>query len=192
MCKRTRFDRSSSSRRACFSSNASFLVAIHIENDQVSIEQLGANSSFVNQKPLQRHVRQSVHDGDQLHLLENEYSYTVRIRQSEKNEFSSSHRTTLKRQNTDECERSAKKPAIAADEEDESEENRSAWIARQLAALQANANQSSSSISCSLPTTTTSNPIEKSDPTTEDRWETPADGLEVFTSKGVINSDKVR
>ena len=63
-------------------SNASFLVAIHIENDQVSIEQLGANSSFVNQKPLQRHVRQSVHDGDQLHLLENDRATLNMIRRS--------------------------------------------------------------------------------------------------------------
>lgn len=40
--------------------------------------------------------------------------------------------------------------------------------------------------------TTTSNPIKKSDPISEDVWEIPCDGLEVFTSKGVISSEKVK
>jgi hypothetical protein len=39
---------------------------------------------------------------------------------------------------------------------------------------------------------TTCDVIQKSDPTSEDRWEIPCDGLEVFTSKGVISSDTVR
>lgn len=119
-----------------FTWNSSFLVSIDIENDQVYIEQLAANSSYLNQIPLKRHVRQILNDGDKLHLLENELGYTIRIRR----ENDSTKRSTLKRQNTDEEERSVKKQAVESDEDEE--ENRSTWIQQQLAALQANANQS--------------------------------------------------
>jgi hypothetical protein len=44
--------------------------------------------------------------------------------------------------------------------------------------------------SFSLPNTT-SNPIKKSEPTSNDLWEIPCEGLEVFTSKGVISNEKV-
>jgi hypothetical protein len=104
--------------------------------------------------------------------------------------MSSSNKSTLKRQNTDDVERSAKKQKSVSDqieseeEDDAKEENRAAWIQQQLDALQGNANQITSS--------TNSDPVRKSDPTSEDLWAKPCDGLEVFTSKGVISSDKVR
>ena len=121
-----------------FNFNSSFLVSIQIENEQVYIEQLGANSSYINQIPLERHVRQALKDEDKLHLLEKEFGYTIRIRQ-DMVDSSSPKRSTLKRQNTDESERSSKKQAVGTEEEDE---NRSEWIQQQLMALQANANQS--------------------------------------------------
>ncbi|CAF1007355.1 unnamed protein product [Adineta steineri] len=174
-------------------------VAIRIENDQVYIEQLGSNDSFINEIPLTINTKQILNDGDKLHLLENEYSYTVRIEHSNLDK-SSSIVSTLKRQNTDDEQISYKKQKsslnkINQEEEEEkdssdnqntgdpSEENRLNWIQQQLDALQANTTQS-------LPTTT-SNPIQKSDPTTTDLWEKPDKGLEVFTSKGVISSEKI-
>ncbi|CAF1560162.1 unnamed protein product [Adineta steineri] len=176
-------------------------VAIRIENDQVYIEQLGSNDSFINEIPLKINSKQILNDGDKLHLLENEYSYTVRIERSNLDK-SSSIVSTLKRQNTDDEQISYKKQKSSLnktdqDEEgekdsldnqninDASEENRLNWIQQQLDALQANTTQS-------LPTTTTtSTPIQKSDPTTTDLWEKPDKGLEVFTSKGVISSEKI-
>lgn len=120
-------------------------------------------------------------DGDQIHLLENEYGYTVRTTGSK---TVGEMKSTLKRRNTDE-EVIGKKQKIAIDNDDEKEdESRLTWIQQQLNALQSSAQQSSS-------TTTNSSPIKESHPASEDHWEKPADGLEVFTSKGVISREKV-
>jgi hypothetical protein len=70
-------------------------VSIHIENGQVYIEQLGTNASFINEIPINTNDKQILKDGDILHLLENEYGYTVRISNNQ------SVKPALKRQNTD-------------------------------------------------------------------------------------------
>src|SRR5579871_3705686 len=64
--------------------------SIHIENNQVYIKQLGTNTSFINKIAIKN--KQVLNDGDILHLLENDHSYTIRI------EFI---KPMLKRQNTD-------------------------------------------------------------------------------------------
>lgn len=143
----------------------------------MSIEQLGANTSFVNSLPLKINEKQLLHDGDRISLLENEFIYTVEINEEVK--------STLKRRNTDNDEEIVeKKQKIVAetnDEDEDEDEGRLAWIQQQLNALQSSTTTS----------TTTSSPIKEVHPTTEDHWETPADGLEVFTSKGVVSRDKV-
>lgn len=127
-------------------------MTIHIDHDQVSIEQLGSNSSFLNQIPLKINQKEPVKDGDLLHLLENEYGYTIRI---ERAEIASPIKATLKRQNTDDEKLSPKKQKTAvtpANEEEKAketsddsqtdepaEENRLAWIQEQLNALQEHA-----------------------------------------------------
>ncbi|CAF2410531.1 unnamed protein product [Rotaria sp. Silwood2] len=178
-------------------------VSLHIQNDQVYIKQLGTNTSFINHKPISTNDKQILNDGDILHLLENEHCYTVQIERSSIGDKSTKSfspvKSTLKRQNTEDDKTSFKKqknsmkkieqqqPEKDASDsqniDDSSEENRLSWIQQQLDALQANANQS-------LPNST-SNPVKKSNSTSEDLWEKPCDGLEVFTSKGVISSEKI-
>jgi hypothetical protein len=129
-----------------FSTNFYFIVSIHIENGQVYIEQLGANASFINEIPINTNDKQILKDGDILHLLENEYGYTVRISNNQLTEISV--KPALKRQNTDEDQILPKKQKIVMkkiepeEEEDASEDNRLTWIQQQLNALQSNANQS--------------------------------------------------
>ncbi|UJR21062.1 hypothetical protein I4U23_024162 [Adineta vaga] len=163
------------------------IVAVHIEDDQVYVEQLGINTSFVNQMPINTNKRQLVNDGDQLQLLENELSYTIRIDQC------STEKPTLKRQNTDDDDevqqalsKKPKTPTNTLDDEDSAEENRLVWVLQQLTSLQENANQSSTAT-----TTTSLNPVKVSEATSKDLWEIPCDGLEVFTSKGVMSSEKI-
>jgi len=149
-----------------------YLVSIQIDNDQVFIEQLGANTSFVNSAPLKINEKQMLNDGDAISLLDNEFIYVVEIK------------STLKRRNTDSDDGEEivekKQKTVTQDDDDEEEEEdeeRLAWVREQLNALQS-----------SSTTTTISKEVN---PTTEDRWETPDDGLEVFTSKGVTSRDKV-
>jgi hypothetical protein len=55
----------------------------------------------------------------------------------------SSNKSTLKRQNTDDLQRSSKRQKSEEDEEDDTTEgNRATWIQQQLDALQVKANQS--------------------------------------------------
>jgi hypothetical protein len=126
-----------------FLTNFYFIVSIHIENGQVYIEQLGTNASFINEIPINTNDKQILKDGDILHLLENEYGYTVRISNNQ------SVKPALKRQNTDDDQILPKKQKMVMneiepeeEEEDASEENRLTWIQQQLDALQSNANQS--------------------------------------------------
>ncbi|CAF0825136.1 unnamed protein product [Adineta ricciae] len=163
-------------------------VALHIEDDNhVYIEQLGANTSFINEIPIDSKKRQLLHDGDKLQLVENEHCYTIRI------DPYVTIQPTLKRQNTDDNEAqqtslkrskpSANSQNIEDDDDDDSaEENRLAWIQQQLNALHENATQLIPPPS-QLPSVTTA--------TLEDLWEKPYKGLEVFTSKGVISSEKI-
>ncbi|CAF0782936.1 unnamed protein product [Adineta ricciae] len=163
-------------------------VALHIEDDNhVYIEQLGANTSFVNEIPIDSKKRQLLHDGDKLQLVENEHCYTIRI------DPYVTVQPTLKRQNTDDNgaqQTSMKRPKPSAnsqnveddDDDDSAEENRLAWIQQQLNALQENATQPTQPPS-QLPSVTTA--------TSKDLWEKPYKGLEVFTSKGVISSEKI-
>jgi hypothetical protein len=135
------------------------LVAIHIEHDQISIEQLGTNLSFVNRVALPSHGKQPVKHGDSLQLLENEYSYTIHIeRTSSNNEQAvvplslTSNTSLLKRRNTnDDCCVSKKAKIILNTNNDESnddnhsneqstDETRTIWLEEQLEALQARAN----------------------------------------------------
>ena len=121
-------------------------MTIHIDHDQVFIEQLGSNASFLNQTPLKINQKQLVKDGDLLHLLENEYGYTIRI---ERPESASPIKATLKRQNTDDEKLSPKKQRTTVQQANETsddsqadeptEENRLAWIREQLNALQEHA-----------------------------------------------------
>ncbi|CAF3234546.1 unnamed protein product [Rotaria socialis] len=173
-------------------------VCLHIENDQVYIKQLGTHPSFINHSPIKTKDKQIVNDGDKLHLLENEHCYTVRIEcsniSSKLMKSSSLTKSTLKRQNTEEKDNEAackkQKGSMNKIEQQEekdasdSEESRALWIQQQLHAMQSNVNQTSSS---SKP----SNPMKKSNSNSEDSWEIPCDGLEVFTSKGVISSEKI-
>ena len=178
-----------------------FLVRIDVHDEHVSIEQLGANSSFLNQKALTRHTKQPLHDGDTLHLLEGELKYTVRIEgvtaKDEQQPVLASARTTLKRQNTDEKTMSPKKQKVLVEnvevQDDESpEENRSLWIEQQLNALKTHANLDVGEVTSKLPHTTGVETVTKaSEATPADVWEKPCDGLEVFTSKGVMSSEKV-
>jgi hypothetical protein len=145
-------------------SNFCFLVSIHIHNDQVFIEQLGTNTSFINQLPIVSNDKQIINDGDILHLLENEHEYTVSIERTVANnqltKASTPVKRTLKRQNTNDDEISPKKQKVPVNKmeegegeerketlDDESidesfEENRLVWIQQQLDALQANAKSS--------------------------------------------------
>jgi hypothetical protein len=129
------------------SNNFYFIVSIHVENGQVYIEQLGTNTSFINQVPINTNEKQILKDGDILHLLENEHGYTIRIINNEPIGSFSSVKPTLKRQNTDDDQISLKKQKVITnkiepeEEEDASEENRLIWIQQQLDALQANATQ---------------------------------------------------
>ncbi len=125
--------------------NFYFIVSLCIQNGQVYIEQLGTNTSFINQIPININDKQLLKDEDILNLLENEYGYTVRIINNELKESFSSVKSTLKRQNTDDDPASPKKQKIVMNKlepEDDSEENRLNWIQQQLDALQSNANQS--------------------------------------------------
>jgi hypothetical protein len=125
--------------------NFYFIVSIDIQNGQVYIEQLGTNTSFINQIPINTNEKQLLKDGDILHLLENEHSYTVRIINNEPKESSSSLvKSTLKRQNTDDHQLLPKKQKVVTNETElpEDEEDRLIWIQQQLASLQANSNQS--------------------------------------------------
>jgi hypothetical protein len=121
-----------------------FIVGIHIDNDQVLIEQFGTNTSFINQTPINATDKQLLNDGDILHLLENEHSYTIRIERTILDKFSPIQ-PTLKRRNTDDDQISLKKRKDTSDSQnidDPSEENRAIWIQQQLNALQTNATQS--------------------------------------------------
>ncbi|CAF1099352.1 unnamed protein product [Rotaria sordida] len=179
-------------------------VSLHIQNDQVYMKQLGTNTSFINHKPISTNDKQILNDGDILHLLENEHCYTVRIERFNIDNKSmksfSPAKSMLKRQNTDDDEISFKKQKGSMKKieqqsekdtsdnqniDDSSEENRLNWIQQQLEALHDNANQSI------LLLNTTSNPIKKSNSTSEDIWEKPYDGLEIFTSKRMISSEKI-
>ena len=127
-------------------------MAIHIDHDQVSIEQLGSNASFLNRTPLTSNEKHLVNDGDLLHLLENEHGYTIRIErlmaEDGRSTIASPIKATLKRQNTDDEPLSPKKQKTAeksnetsdgSQTDEPAEENRLAWIQEQLNALQAHA-----------------------------------------------------
>jgi hypothetical protein len=135
--------------------NFCFIVFIHIQNDQVYIEQLGANTSFINQIPISTTDKQILKDGDKLYLLKNEHGYIIRIERSDANNELIKKvlpvKTTLKRQNTNDDDSSLKKQKVLINKieqeeekymDDSSEENRLTWIQQQLDALQATANPS--------------------------------------------------
>ncbi|CAF0827296.1 unnamed protein product [Didymodactylos carnosus] len=193
-------------------------VQIQIHYPHVYIQRVGNNKSYLNNRPLDN-SRQQLSNGDIINVLENEYSYTVHINIDNNKEMTrkpptgASNNIMVKRTNDgyDEETNTKKKPRLdstndaqtkekvvenqpdSLDNLSESyEENHLQWVEEQLNVLKNKVLQQKEQQQeiVILPTASSVKEV-KLEPTTMSFWDAIHHGLEVFTSKGVINSEKI-